>query len=307
MTVRQSNPPTPVWKEFEIRPEGFADESHGDSSNTDSSGAETAIVNVCSTLLKDEANLQQSSLGFFSDEVTNRNRHRVFPVGGIASQLPVSLETLLMVGSSPLPGRSLYRGDRLRLAVILASSVIQLGDTPWFGRFWSSADIILFQQKGAKLRDLELNKIFPYLSWSLSSIDAHMKDDYDLPREAAAFVRSRPVVALGLTLVELCFGRALSEMREAEDVVSTSIGTKLATAQRLLDEMQLEEGDVYRRVTDRCLQSKFDVIYFDLDHQDFQQAMIDGVVEPLIGLLDDFNGKVARPRSKKGKNLPGMK
>ena len=311
--VQQGNSSEPAWKAFEIQSGGSSDSSQtsdspvrpskscGDASNELSSTLGRAIVNFCDTLLKDKVDLQQGSLGYFSDSLYKENRHGVHYLGECVSQQPISLESCLMADSGPVSGKSLYRGDRLFLAVILASSMIQIGDTPWLGKFWSSADIILFQQSDARLRDFDLNETYPYLSWSLSTFDAHMNDEFDLPEEVAHFIRSKPVVALGLTLVELCFGRNLQAMCEAEDVTSSSLGTKMATARRLLEDVQLEEGDVYRIVTDRCLQSKFDVFEFDLNNGGFRDAMLQDVVEPLIETLDDFNGKAAYPRSKKGK------
>ena len=103
-------------------------------------------------------------------------------------------------------------------------------------------------------------------------------------------VRSEILLALGLTLVELCFGRTLTDMRRPEDITGEETATRVATATRLhsrvYDEMGIPYGDVVRR----CLFQLFDVRELSLDIEEVQQKVFDDVVTPLVDDLNNFNG-----------------
>ena len=103
-------------------------------------------------------------------------------------------------------------------------------------------------------------------------------------------VRNEILLALGLTLVELCFGRTLTDMRRPEDINGEETATRLATATRLhsrvYDEMGIPYGDVVRR----CLFQLFDVRELSLDIEEVQQKVFDDVVTPLVDDLNNFNG-----------------
>lgn len=102
-------------------------------------------------------------------------------------------------------------------------------------------------------------------------------------------IRSDALLALGLTLDELCFGRTLPEMRKPEDIDSDETATRFKTATRLqsrvYDEVGLRYGDVLRR----CLFPLFDVRELGLDLEDVQQKVLDNVVAPLVEDLNDVN------------------
>ena len=96
----------------------------------------------------------------------------------------------------------LLRRDRLHIAVILAFSVLQLDGSSWLKSQWSTYDI-LFQCKDGSPRPTDYSR--PYLSWqgchdtAVASMDRlNLNND---------MIRSEVLLALGLALVELCFGR----------------------------------------------------------------------------------------------------
>lgn len=96
---------------------------------------------------------------------------------------------------------------------------------------------------------------------------------------------------LGLTLVELCFGRILSDLEEPFDVDPNETITRMMTAQRLLDHVENEGGNRYGDVVRRCLFCPFDIRDFSVDNEAFQQIVFDNIVTPLVDNLNDFNGK----------------
>ena len=121
-----------------------------------------------------------------------------------------------------------------------------------------------------------------------------MGEEQDHPAESSALktrvVRSEPLFALGLALTELCFGKNLSEMQRPEEIDSNETLTRLNTAHRLLGDVYNESGGRYGDVVRRCLFCLFDMRDVSLDNEDFQDAVYDNIVSPLIQDLETFKG-----------------
>lgn len=103
-------------------------------------------------------------------------------------------------------------------------------------------------------------------------------------------VRSEALLALGLTLVELCLGRTLSEMRATDDNHAMDIVTRLNSAHSFLDKVYDESGCRYGDVVRRCLVCPFDFRDLSLDNDEFQGAVFDTIVTPLIQDLEASEG-----------------
>ncbi|KAL8655055.1 MAG: hypothetical protein Q9226_003196 [Calogaya cf. arnoldii] len=242
------------------------------------------IEDFCSALCAPDG--QEREIGILIDEVNNRQEHRICRANTILGIQTTSrsLEELLK-STRHCGDESLSRKDRLEIAVTLASSVLQLDGTSWLKSRWSSNDIY-FHYKGGQMSHYSQ----PYLSWQrCCNIDASclMKS---LSVTSNHMIRNEVLLALGLTLVELCFGRALTDLRRPEDMNGDETATRLATATRLhsrvYDEMGIPYGDVVRR----CLFQLFDVRELSLDIEEVQQKVFDDVVTPLVDDLNNFNG-----------------
>ena len=103
--------------------------------------------------------------------------------------------------------------------------------------------------------------------------------------------RCQVLLALGLALVELCFGRTLLEMQKPEDSDPNEDITKYRTVRRLLNPVYNEMGTLYGDVVRRCLLQPFDVRDMSLDNEELQQKVFDDVVTPLVEDLNNFNGR----------------
>ena len=182
------------------------------------------------------------------------------------------------------PDEALSRKDRLRIAVILASSVLQLDGTSWLKSEWSSDDIFFHQKDG---RDSEYS--YPYLFWQRCCNNDILcsSENFCLNNH---MIRSDVLLALGLTLVELCFGKTLAEMRKTEDVDVNETATRFRTAIRLHRRVYNEMGIPYGDVVRRCIYQPFDVRELSLDVEEVQQKMLDDVVTPLVDDFNHFNG-----------------
>lgn len=105
-------------------------------------------------------------------------------------------------------------------------------------------------------------------------------------------IRSDVLLALGLTLVELCFGRTLAEMQKPEDVDVDETATRIKTAIRLHRRVYNEMGIPYGDVVRRCIFQLFDVRELSLHIEEVQQKVFDDVVTPLADELNHFNGNL---------------
>ena len=246
------------------------------------------IADICTTLHK--AQKTNEVIGYLSDETNRNHKHYLCRANTIPFDEPQSksLGEILASSQHASPSFYLLRRERLELAVILASSVLQLDGSSWFESGWSSYDVLFYNKaRGASTPCYK----DPYLSWKQCSLDGRPSQDHRslLPKDRS--IRSEVLFALGLTLIELCFGATMENLRAAEDEDPSKIIVKLNTAHRLLSLVYGEMGDVYGDVVRRCLLQPFDVRELSLDNEEVQQQVYDGIVAPLTDTLDDFLGK----------------
>ena len=247
-------------------------------------GPEPAYVyDICSALYALEGDNRE--IGSLIDEGVEKHYHRLYRAD-TARKPPTSSKSLeeILKSQKHSPDEALSRKDRLRIAVILASSVLQLDGTSWLKSEWTSDDIFFHQKNG---RDSEYS--YPYLYWQ-QCCGTDMPCSLEQLCINNQMIRSNILLALGLILVELCFGRTLADMRKPEDVDVNETETRIKTAVRLhrrvYDEMGIPYGDVVRR----CIFQPFDVRELSLDIEEVQQKVFDDVVTPLVDDLNNFNG-----------------
>ena len=244
------------------------------------------IESFCRVVCASNTEPHSREIGLLVDKTNEEVKHKIYRADTTAAfeSSSRSLEELLS-SHKQSSEESLSRKDRLQIAVILASSVLQLDGTAWLKSGWSSHDIFFHSKNG------RISNAYPYLSWqpcctketpcSLETL--HIRNH---------MIRSDVLLALGLTLVELCFGKTLAEIWKPDDVGETETATRLRTATRLhnrvYDEMGIPYGDVVRR----CLFQLFDVRELSLEIEEVQQKVFELVVMPLVEDLNNFNGEL---------------
>ncbi|KAL8812442.1 MAG: hypothetical protein Q9223_007291 [Gallowayella weberi] len=271
---------------FAPEPMHLANVSNGGSSAATTHLEMTHIDSFCSALCTSQPGKVQREIGLLIDKANDEQQHRVYRAN-TTKTLQTSSRSLqnLLSSQKHSDDESLSRRDRLQIAVILASSVLQLDGTSWLKRGWSSNDIFFHFKNG------QISKSYPYLSWQ-PCWSTNISRSSDPLALSNYMIRNDILLALGLTLVELCFGKTLGDMRKPDDVDVTETTTRLKTATRLhsrvYDEMGIPYGDVVRR----CLFQLFDVRELSLDIEEVQQTVFDNVVTPLVEDLNNFNGEL---------------
>ena len=109
----------------------------------------------------------------------------------------------------------------------------------WLRKRWTSEDVILHIAEGNISTQSNSPTKYPYL---YSKVFPAGTDTAVLPIPKAYGVRSEALLDLGLTLVELSFGKVLSEMQEAEDTNESLVATRISSARRLLGKVYNESG-----------------------------------------------------------------
>jgi hypothetical protein len=159
-------------------------------------------------------------------------QHHVYSVTGPASQAQIfeaaSLNDIIH-GAKRIAPR-----QKCTLALTLASSVLQLHDTPWLPRAWETKDIFFLKNHG----DNAIPSKF-YVSQTFSST-SHVAAAAAAKRRR--LVKNEMVFALGVALLELAHGASILSFKEPEDLsedgkedsmTEVSIATRLATIELL--------------------------------------------------------------------------
>ena len=247
-----------------------------------------AIADMCSTLCS--SHKSRKAIGFLVDEEDVEHKHYLYRANTTIGPetRSKSLGDLLSSSGPGSPGAPLLRSDRLRIAVTLASSVLQLDGTSWLKSQWSSKDIFFHE------KSIQTNKpsySYPYLSWKLCKTDGHLPGSFNSVLRGNLVIRSEVLFALGLTLIELCFGKTLAEMRIPADGNPNETTAEMNTAHRLCNSVYNEMGTSYGDAVRRCLYQPFDVRDMSLDNEELQQKVFDGIFTPLSDDLTNFNGR----------------
>lgn len=185
-------------------------------------------------------------------------------------------------------GARLTQYDKLRIAVDLASSVLQLHQTPWLDESLGLENVYFVQQPRLPPPMIyEHPFVSRDISITLPSSAANTQ------RPTSRVIRNQTLFALGVLLIELWYGEPIEDLRTTpdEDWQGTP-SIAWCTAERIVEnELEFEAGKRYSDAVRRCIRCDFDRKVNDLENKGFQQAVFNGVVVPLQTTLQDFRGQ----------------
>lgn len=257
------------------------------NSLTVSSTASQQILDLCQTLRSIDTTKANDCLGILAAQDTS---FQVLP-----STLPhdildfetcfISLRTVLCQKHSDMP--DFFRADKLRIAVAVASSVLQFYGSKWLENDWSANGVYFVRRKARDLFEQA------FVSKALLAKDALNCEAKATPMP---FIRNATLFSLGILLIELCLGRIIEQLQLPEDLLLGEVTpvtmANYSTAQRLLQSGQLskEASLRYQSAVNRCIYCNFDQESTSLENDQFRQAVYDGVVAPLEQDLMAFEG-----------------
>lgn len=178
-------------------------------------------------------------------------RYLVQPIDKAATepQQYITLDALLSASSS----NTFTRRQRLQVAVILASSHIQLHPTPWLKSKWSKKDILfLYDPKDCT----KLCVDHPYISRSLSKLRPHSSPTVATPASNMHIFQDS-IRNLGIILLELCFGTAVEDHKLRQSTNASDEATlqvlNYAAATQWARDVAEEAGPEYEDAVSWCL------------------------------------------------------
>ncbi|TVY53885.1 hypothetical protein LCER1_G004426 [Lachnellula cervina] len=193
-------------------------------------------------------------------------------------QQHITLETLLG-SSSPV---NFTRRQRLQIALILASSHVQLHPTPWLKSKWSKKDILFLYDPE------DPSKVCtdrPYISRSLSkSLPQHNSPTPNMSTTNTSTFQDS-IRNLGIMLLELCFGSVIEEHKvrrnlSANDEQSLQL-INYAVATAWCGDVVEEAGPEYSDAVTWCLHNVPDSGDVEGKEERWREDMYVKVVEPL--------------------------
>jgi hypothetical protein len=253
------------------------------------------VTTICDIMLKSPA--AQSCVGFVIDEERKLKGpyappewHRSFSPKVLTLDLLLQKIAQPPTSAVPVDNTTLFKLERITLAVNLASSLLQLHATPWFNEHWNKRDILFLANKttinpgtGRSPRPVDVER--PLLARRfLSSGTVTPSTSSTLPRPTHP---NLSVLSLGIMLLELWFATPIEDRRLPGDLVDgkPNSSTDLTVAERWVKENAgLEDMPAgYWQAVSSCIYCFFQPMPRDksLENPDFRQAIWQNVVVPL--------------------------
>ncbi|KAK5047952.1 hypothetical protein LTR84_006142 [Exophiala bonariae] len=185
--------------------------------------------------------------------------------------------------AAPTPfARGLSTKEKYHIATVLASSVLQLANTPWLPGSRLDLEAVFLMD----LKQRALTTANPYIRRDFPSVtQAHKKPSTPL-------IENELVFALGVILIELAYQQPLASFKlpgDVDDNGNDYAHTDLQIATRLVKDLKSMEGEKYADAARKCVKCNFDVHDYSLDNLDFQEQFYTGVVLPLQELRSQLS------------------
>jgi hypothetical protein len=248
------------------------------------------ISDLCQVIAMLQQPQKDSCAGYLLDSL--KRKQGIYPLGAPIchdDQQKWTAYTLRQVLTRQAGfSRRLMGQDKFKVAVDLASSVLQLYKTPWLKDDWSNDDVYFVHRPGAPASTIYQH---PFIYRKFSSPVATQCSTAQTP--VRRVIRNQTLFTLGVLLIELLYGMSMEELQIARDLECQGTpGVVWCTAERLIDEeIALEAGKLYCDAVRRCIRCDFNRQSSSLDDEDFQQAVYNDVVTPLEKTLQRFNGQ----------------
>jgi hypothetical protein len=249
------------------------------------------ISDLCQAIAKLQSPARVACAGYILDSL--KRKHGIYPLDAPMCQTgqkqwsAYTLRQVLTRGAGSI--RRFTQYDKHKVAVDLASSVLQLYKTPWLNDDWTDNDVYFVHRPGALSSTLyEHPFIYRKFSSTIPSSSATR-------RQTQRVIRNQTLFNLGILLIEVLYGKSIEELQTPSDLdCEHTPGAVWCTAERLINEEEilLEAGPLYSDAVRRCIRCDFNKQNTSLDDQEFQQAVYEGVVNPLEKTLQRFRGEL---------------
>ncbi|KAE9571649.1 hypothetical protein CGCF415_v006613 [Colletotrichum fructicola] len=227
-------------------------------------------INLCERIRRSQKQLAFDCYGMIRDRSGQMCRDfGVYPTFG-SDREQWSVISLREVLERPLEFPHMSVSAKLHLAAMIASSFLQLHQTPWLPEILTSRDILFFK-RGAELQYEH--------AFVMKGLQERLEDKQK-GNNSAPSSRCPALLALGILLLELNLGRTIESLRiqyETPPPGAPRLMYDSMTAQRLLQERQMDSLN-YKSAVQRCIGGEFARPKLDLNDEDFRQEIYEKVV-----------------------------
>ena len=206
--------------------------------------------------------------------LSNNIKHPVWVPGApLTSATVVPLADLLSLPPPPMR-------ERLKLAVKLASSVLQFHTSGWLQERWDKKDIFLVQQDSSQ----------PSLDTPVIHHNFTLEPSPEAPTEPSIFFYNLSLFSLGVVLIELWFWEHVESFQANIPQLQDPDTAIFTTALRLVDTLNEAAGAKYSGSVRRCIRG-LDHAEPRLENKEFKNKVYFKVLQPLEDHLKEFCNK----------------
>ena len=236
-------------------------------------------LDLCGTLHQAQKQAATDTFGTLVDQLPqSTRRYSIHPAPSADDSRSWSVVSLrdILEQKSRFPPLS-YR-NRLELAVVISSSVLQLHGTPWLPSILTSGHIFFIQKN---------NSPNPSMYWQPVLL-RRLPDGEDLlliDQTAITAERNPTLLSLGCVLIEVILGRTLDSRRSAR--AGVDLMSDYVAAQGLMDEVRMKSSN-YERAVASCIDGKLHRHGCGLEDGSLCQDVYSGVVALLERDLENL-------------------
>jgi hypothetical protein len=245
------------------------------------------IEDLCRAFNKLQSPQRDLCIGYLLDGL--KRKHAIYLEPSPSQQQWAAYSLKEVLAQTSKLHRRLTRHDKLKLAVDLASSVLQLYNTPWLEEQWGKDDVYFIHRPEASSASVFEH---PFVCRKFGAQVVSTAKTTTTSTTACRVIRNQTLFALGILLIELWYGKPIEELQTVPDLdCAGTPGVTWCTAERLVEhEMEFDAGKRYSDAVRRCIRCNFDSKETSLNNESFQQLVYDGVVKLLEKTLQQFHG-----------------
>ncbi|KAI9810423.1 MAG: hypothetical protein M1832_001350 [Thelocarpon impressellum] len=187
-------------------------------------------------------------------------KHHVYlstPSSSAGSRPSTSLAALITDLSKRSRKDGLPSYERLRLAKLLATAVLQFHATPWLKGSWCSDDVVFFGVDSSQGPRSTPALTSPHINVPFTEYHGSLVRGRTDP--SRAFVRNALLYRLGLVLLELAYEAPINSLKLPRDLPDgpEDRHSEFFTAKRLSGSIGKEMGSTFGEIVRKCLQCDF--------------------------------------------------
>ena len=228
------------------------------------------IKDLCSLLRA--SNTDMNCIGYLPDDEQHLHELVRAQESTLNNHMSViSLEALLRDNE-----RGFSRQQRHKIASIVASSMLQLQNTPWLAQKFGKQDVLFYKQGST------IHSDYPFIRHSFTSSKSSQANATHRTSPTARYLARDSLSNLGIVLLEICYGQVIEDQPIRTKYLTNGMPhefTNFMTARDWAETVSEQEPE-WEHVIRCCISCMFEE-KADWENKKFTAAVYESVVEPL--------------------------